>query len=598
MHCARCGAEVAPGSAFCAGCGTTVTDPGAATVLVVTAEEQDQLLVQLRRDLAKDYEVEKELGRGGMAVVYRAQEIELRRLVALKVLPPGLGSPDMAERFRREARMAAALDHPNIIPIYRVGQAAGTYFFAMKFVEGRAVDAILEQQGALPVAVVLHVLRATASALAFAHARQIVHRDIKGANILVDRDGRVLVSDFGIARAAEEKTLTASGSVIGTPHFMSPEQCSGQKVGPQSDQYSLGVLAFQMLTGQVPFDADSVIAIIQHHYFTPVPDVRAVREDVPEALLAVVYRALAKDAAQRFASTDEMVAALDAVPGAAEDRARSEALLRDLARGEPLPRVRTGSLPPLADVRTIGAAALVSSAATISAAAAAAGAATVTAPVAVAKSGGRRVAPLVGAMAVLVLAAAAGGTWLATRGGGETAAPATDTLAPRGLAPGGGGPGAAEPGAPAASVAPEAVDSAKLAGPGAVPAAGGGRVEAQPRGTPADGRQPSAPTRTNERAQRRAAVPQQPPATPVPAVPAAPAGVGYLRVSTVPPDAQVFLDGRKISDGSAVDLPIPAGSHRLRIAASGYNAFDTTISVEPGNTVRLGRKTLSSVGGP
>ncbi len=436
MTCLTCGADLAPGARFCSSCGAGVTDPGAATVMLATAQRQDHLLIQLRQDLAKDYEVEKELGRGGMAVVYRAQEIELRRVVALKVLPPGAGTSATAARFRREARLAASLDHPNIIPVYRVGQAAGTYYFAMKYVEGRALDAIIEEQGPLPVPVVIQILRATASALAFAHERQTVHRDIKDANILVDRDGRVLVSDFGIARAIQETTLTASGSVLGTPHFMSPEQCAGQKVGPQSDQYSLGVLAFQMLTGQVPFDADSVITIIQHHYFTPVPDVHAVRQGVPEELLAVVNRALAKDATQRYATTRDMVRALEAVPFSAEERTQSEELLRELARGEPIPRVRTGSLPPLADARTSGAAMLAASVPTITAEP------RISAP-------WRNPAPararLWAAVALAVTMIGVGAGYLAHRRGVAAAAPTSPIAAPSGNRPAAAAAGAVQP---------------------------------------------------------------------------------------------------------------------------------------------------------
>jgi predicted Ser/Thr protein kinase len=573
MNCPKCFAAIAPGSAFCASCGTGVTDPGAATVMVVTAEQQDQLLVQLRRDLANDYEVEKELGRGGMAVVYKAREIELRRLVALKVLPPGMGSPDMAERFRREARLAAALDHPNIIPIHRVGQAAGTYFFAMKFVEGRAVDAIVEQQGALPVPVVLQILRAAASALAFAHERQIVHRDIKGANIMVDRDGRVLVADFGIARAAEEKTLTASGAVIGTPHFMSPEQCSGQKVGPQSDQYSLGVLAFQMLTGQVPFDADSVITIIQHHYFTPVPDIRAVREGVPEELLAVVYRALAKDASQRYGATREMVNALEAVPCAAEERAQSEDALRQLARGEVIPKIRTASLPPLSDARTMGAAALAVLSSTIAGGGtvAPAAATALAAKAAIPKKRSRR--SLFAAGAVVVLVAGATGTWLLLRSSGS--------------APG-------LPAVPAADTQKVAVQTATR--PDSTAAAGARADSAARRlaslsrpSTPAGQKKAEPPP---ARGQVRAPVIQQP-------APAEPAGYALLRVRTVPPSAQILVDGRKVGDpGSAFDVEIPAGRHHLRITAPGYVAFDSMITVEPNIPVNLGTRTLRPEGSP
>ena len=568
MNCPKCGTDLPPGSLYCNACGAGVTDPGAATVMLITAEQQDQLLAQLRHDLADDYEVEKELGRGGMAVVYRAREIELRRLVALKVLPPGTAGPDMAERFRREARMAAALDHPHIIPIYRVGQAAGTYYFAMKFVEGRAVDAIAEQQGALPVPVVLQILRATADALAFAHDRQIVHRDIKGANVLVDHDGRVLVSDFGIARASEEKTLTASGAVIGTPHFMSPEQCAGQKVGPQSDQYSLGVLGFQMLTGQVPFDAESVITIIQHHYFTPVPDVRAVREGVPDELLAVVYRALAKDAGQRYASTHEMVRALEAVPCTAEEKAQSEELLRQLARGEPVPKIRTGSLPPLADARTIGAAMLAGGLPTINTTP------TITAPAPPkpAPAARRRRWPLVAAAAIVVALGAAG-TWLALRGG--SAAPAAS-------------PAARVAGAPAAG----ASTSAALPAAPAAPESAAVAVKPPAESSAAPG---PAPQRRPRTAARQRVQPQGVESAAAPA----PAGNGQIRVRTVPPNALIFIDGRKIGDpGAAFDVEIAAGRRHLRITAAGYVTLDTTITVEPNATLNLGTKTLRSEGGP
>ncbi len=580
MNCPKCGASIGPGSAFCPACGAGVTDPGAATVMVVTAEQQDQLLVQLKHELAKDYAVEKELGRGGMAVVYRAREIELRRLVALKVLPPGMGSGEMAERFRREARMAAALDHPNIIPIYRVGQAAGTYYFAMKFVEGRAVDAIVERQGALPIAVVLQILRAAASALAFAHERQIVHRDIKGANIMVDRDGRVLVADFGIARASEEKTLTASGSIIGTPHFMSPEQCSGQKVGPQSDQYSLGVLAFQMLTGQVPFDADSMIAIIQHHYFTPVPDIRTVREGVPEELLAIVARTLAKDPAQRYATTHEMVKALDAVPCPADEEARAEDLLRELAKGEPIPKVRTGSLPPLADARTLAAVATAIQAGVRPDAGTLPSARTVTAPGTARprpRPAKRSRAPVFIAAAAVVVVAGVAAAWL-TLGRRASLSPA----------PGSSATGQSVTVVPGRPAAPQAA-APLLAQPDTSRAA-----------TPPAAKSATGPTRRST-ATRAAPAPGAPrtqaPIAPQ-AQPAAPAGSGLIRVRTVPPNAQIFVDGRKIGDGSAVDVELPAGLRRLRITAPGYVTFDTTINVEPGGTVRLRTITLRSEGAP
>ena len=308
--------------------------------VVANAPEPHPLLELLRTELAPEYAVEREIGRGGMAVVFLATEVQLDRAVAFKVLPPEMAlAPNVAERFKREARMAASLDHPNIIPIYRVGQVGGVHYMVQKDIEGRSLEAILGLQGALPISVTLHVLRCVTSALAFAHGRGIIHRDIKGANILIDTDGRILVSDFGIARAVEDVALTASGAVVGTPAFMSPEQCSGQPLGPQCDQYSLGVVAFQMVTGSVPFTAPTLPAIMQHHFFTPVPDITQLRDGVPDELRELIVRALAKKPENRYASTDDMLAAVEAIPFSDSTRKRAEAALRELARGVGIGRI-------------------------------------------------------------------------------------------------------------------------------------------------------------------------------------------------------------------------------------------------------------------
>jgi eukaryotic-like serine/threonine-protein kinase len=313
MQCPRCGNEVVTGAKFCLECGASLADPGADTMFM----DQDESLIVLRslqRILAGEFAVEREIGRGAMAIVYKATETELNRTVALKVLPPSAPvSRAVAERFKREARLAASLDHPNIIPVYRVGQAGSTHFIAMKYVDGRGLDEILESQGPLPIPVVILVMRAAISALAYAHRQGIVHRDVKGGNIMVDRDGRVMVTDFGIARAMEDASLTATGSVVGTPFYMSPEQCAARRIGPQSDQYSLGVVAFQMLTGFVPFNAETLPGIMHHHFYTPVPDLTISRRGVPPALLTIINRALSKKADHRYATTEDMLAALDAV---------------------------------------------------------------------------------------------------------------------------------------------------------------------------------------------------------------------------------------------------------------------------------------------
>ena len=278
----------------------------------------------------------------------------LDRTVALKVLAPELAvATRAAERFKREARMVADLEHPNIVPVFRVGQLGGVVFIAMKYVEGRAIDQIIASQGALPVPVIIHVLRSTTRALAHAHERGIVHRDIKGGNILVDRDGRVLVSDFGVALRSSDFTLTHDGTVIGTPAFMSPEQCTGKRAGPQSDQYSLGVVAFQMLTGAVPYESETIAGYIHHHLNTPPPDVALARDDVPPALLEVVGRVLDKDPARRFESTREMLTVIEAVPFSDAERHASEEQLRLLAYGSEVPRVVTRPVTPISEARTL-----------------------------------------------------------------------------------------------------------------------------------------------------------------------------------------------------------------------------------------------------
>src|SRR3989442_1570643 len=353
VNCFRCGAEIPGAARFCASCGTLALDPHDATVVIET-EDSEALFHRVRMVLEGEFDVERELARGGMGVIFKATEVRLLRSVALKVLPPELGvNVRSAERFKREARMVAELDHPNIIPVYRVGQLGGIFLIAMKFIEGRSLGLILDTQGALPVPVTLHVLRGATRALAYAHDRSIVHRDIKGGNILVEQDGRVMGSDFGVALRASDVNLTADGTVIGTPPFMSPEQCAGRRTGPQSDQDSLGIVGFQMLCGAVPFHADTIAGVMQHHFFTPAPDVRQARDDVPPALADVLNRTLQKDPSARYPATRDMLAALEAIPFSESDRRESEQVLRQLVQGTVMPRVSARALPPLPDRPTM-----------------------------------------------------------------------------------------------------------------------------------------------------------------------------------------------------------------------------------------------------
>ena len=353
VKCFGCGTQVPVTSRFCGNCGRLVVDPNTSTVVDQTAQE-DSLLDRLRRVLAGDFEVESELARGGMGIVFRATDVQAKRPVALKVLSPELGlTVRAAERFKREGRMVAELEHPNIVPVYRVGQIGGILFIAMKFVEGRSLDEILDSQGPLPVPAIVLVLQAATRALLFAHERSIVHRDVKAANILLDRDGRVMVTDFGVALRASDVTLTADGAVIGTPGYMSPEQCAGQRATPQGDHYSLGMVAFQMLTGTLPFQADTLAGIMHHHFFTPLPDVGVTRDDIPSELARILARLTAKKPADRYSTTRDLLSELESLPLETAARREGEQLLKQLACGDAVAAVTTRSLPALPDSPTL-----------------------------------------------------------------------------------------------------------------------------------------------------------------------------------------------------------------------------------------------------
>jgi serine/threonine protein kinase len=281
----------------------------------------DELAARLGRALAPAYELESEIGRGGMAVVYKARDARLKRNVAVKLLPPDLAfRSDIRTRFLREAETAARLSHPNIVPIYSVDERDGLVYFVMALVEGESVGDRLRRTGALPVADARRIFREVADALACAHAAGVVHRDIKPDNILLDRvSGRALVTDFGIARAASEEgggsRLTATGAAIGTPAYMSPEQCVGDReIDGRSDLYSLGTVVYQMLAGDPPFIGNNTPAIMMKQVTeAPVP-IRQRRGEVPHALERIIMRLLEKDPDRRFPDGAALVAALDGTP--------------------------------------------------------------------------------------------------------------------------------------------------------------------------------------------------------------------------------------------------------------------------------------------
>jgi serine/threonine protein kinase len=282
-------------------------------------DTDSELSARLARVLAPGYDLEREIGRGGMGIVYRARDPRLKRGVAVKLLPPDLAfRADIRSRFLREAEMAARLSHPNIVPIYTVDEREGLVYFVMALIEGESVGDRVKRAGAMPIDDVRRILREVADALAYAHANGVVHRDVKPDNILLDSNsGRAMVTDFGIARAASdgEARLTATGAAIGTPAYMSPEQCAGDReIDGRSDLYSLGAVAYQMISGAPPFAGGSTPSIMLKQVMeTPVP-LRERRADVPDDLDRIVMRLLEKDPGNRFANGTALIAALDGTP--------------------------------------------------------------------------------------------------------------------------------------------------------------------------------------------------------------------------------------------------------------------------------------------
>ena len=269
--------------------------------------------LDLQTALVGEYSLQRELGRGGMGVVYLARDVQLDRDVAIKVLPTHLARTAAArERFVREARMAAGLSHPNIVPIHRVGEAGGFVFFVMSYVEGETLGERLRTKGPLPPADATRVLREVAWALAYAHGRGIVHRDVKPDNILIEAGtGRALVTDFGIAHGGDELGPgTAPGKIMGTAHFMSPEQAANEPVSGRSDLYSLGVVGYLAVSGRLPFESNSLHALMVRQATEEPPSVMRVAPGLPRALGEAIDRCLARDAGDRFTDGEALAKAL------------------------------------------------------------------------------------------------------------------------------------------------------------------------------------------------------------------------------------------------------------------------------------------------
>jgi len=263
------------------------------------------------------YTIRRELGRGGMGVVYLGYEESLQREVAIKVLSASLASDEQAvQRFLREARSAASLSHPNVVQVYAVGEDAEEHYFAMEFVRGASVMQILRSRGNIPFPAAARFIMQAASGLAAAHEKGIIHRDIKPANLMVDELGLLKITDFGLALLGERVSrLTATGMLIGTPGYLSPEQCLDEAVDHRTDIYSLGISFFEMLSGKMPFSAGSPLALMQKIVNSPPPDIRELNPDIPMEIREILGRMMARKPDDRYQSCSDLIADLQQLSG-------------------------------------------------------------------------------------------------------------------------------------------------------------------------------------------------------------------------------------------------------------------------------------------
>jgi serine/threonine-protein kinase len=295
------------------------------------------------------YQVERKLGAGGMANVYLAEDQELGRRVAIKILNDRHANDEQfVERFRREAKNAAALSHPNIVSIYDRGEAEGSYYIAMEYLDGRSLKELIISRGPAPLNVAIEYARQILSALRFAHRHGIVHRDIKPHNVLVDAEGRVKVTDFGIARAGTSQ-MTEAGSIVGTAQYLSPEQARGTGVDQRSDLYSLGIVLYELVTGTLPFNGDTPVEIAMKHLSQNAELPSTIRPELPRELDLVVTRALAKDPDERYQSAEEMDADLERLARGAAVSAETEESATQIMRAPTGPMSATAAtmiVPP------------------------------------------------------------------------------------------------------------------------------------------------------------------------------------------------------------------------------------------------------------
>jgi serine/threonine protein kinase len=594
--CPRCRNAIATGTKFCANCGNDITgvfggsNPAMLGTIAVEADPNVDLLGQLLTEASLgEYDVYGELGRGGMAAVYLALDLALNRKVAIKTMLPELVSREgMVERFKREAQTAAALSHPHIIQIFTVKQSKSLVYFVMKFIEGRSLESVITDKGQVPLAMAHTILTQVGAALDYAHRKKVIHRDIKPANIMIDEDGWAIVTDFGIAKVQEAQNLTATGTAIGTPHYMSPEQFHNKAVTGLSDQYSLGVVAYEMLAGKKPFDGQTYAEVITQHLFEPPPDLHEIRPDLPQHVIDAVNRMMAKKPEDRWPDLDSAMHAWDTKTTKQEgDVLRTQMI--SLAKSGPAKKVRMSvpmspipqgkkPLPPAATMAEPRPAVKAKPAAK----------AAKPARQEVAAEGGSK-KWLWAAMVVLALGGGAGGVWkfkpeLLGLPSATVIAPAPQSVTGLSVAP---GSNAATPSDPVEA----AIDSAAIRD-SIRRAADSIRVAFARAESLKIARAESIKFVNAERERlRRLAAANAPKPVERPAAPVA-TGTGTIRIASGTPNAALYINNRidaLIQSPRLVSIPagVPV---RISIRAQGCEPWDSTVTIPANSTTLIGRK--------